>query len=228
MAYDMSIVSVGLAGSDSRREADYELLNRHKIRRAIMGSPADGRTQRSERSREAIVQALFTLVGEGEMQPTAQQVAGRAGVGIRTVFRHFSDMDTLYEEMNAHLRRSLQPLLVEVPPEGQLLSRASALARRRADLFERIAPYKRAGALQSWRSNFLQKEQANMMRELRADLLRWLPEAKGASEELKDALECATSFESWNQLRGERKLSRKRSAAALERMIVVLAGQLIS
>ncbi len=34
---------------------------------------------RSERSREAIVHALFDLVGEGTLQPTAEQVAERTG-----------------------------------------------------------------------------------------------------------------------------------------------------
>ena len=59
------------------------------------GPPRDGRALRSERSRRPIVEALFALVGEGVLQPTAQQVADRAGVGIRTVFRHFEDMDAL-------------------------------------------------------------------------------------------------------------------------------------
>lgn len=38
----------------------------------------DGWLLRTERSREAIVQALFDLVGEGTLQPTAEQVAKRA------------------------------------------------------------------------------------------------------------------------------------------------------
>ena len=61
----------------------------------------DGRLQRSERSRQAIVQALLGLVGEGVLEPTAEQVAARADVGIRTVFRHFSDMESLFAEMSA-------------------------------------------------------------------------------------------------------------------------------
>jgi AcrR family transcriptional regulator len=191
-----------------------------------MSTSADGRTLRSQRSREAIVQALVSLVGEGEMRPTAQRVAERAGVGIRTVFRHFSDMDTLYDEMNARLRAKVLPLLESAPAEGDLLSRARALAKRRADLFERISPYRRAGNLQSWRSPFLQKQHAKMARELREDLVRCLPEAERAEEALLDAMECAASFEAWNHLRFERKLSRKRSATALERALIALVGQI--
>ena len=52
----------------------------------------DGRRLRSERSRQAIIDAMMELIGEGNLVPTAQQASERAGVGIRTVFRHFSDM----------------------------------------------------------------------------------------------------------------------------------------
>src|SRR5262249_35992701 len=69
----------------------------------------DGRQRRSERSRGAIVQALFELTRAGELEPTAQQVAARARVGIRSVFRHFADMDSLYAELGAQGRASVMP-----------------------------------------------------------------------------------------------------------------------
>jgi AcrR family transcriptional regulator len=50
--------------------------------------------QRGARNRAAIVAALLELVGEGELEPTAEQVAERACVGTRTVFRHFADMES--------------------------------------------------------------------------------------------------------------------------------------
>jgi AcrR family transcriptional regulator len=57
-----------------------------------------------------MVQALIDLVGEGVLQPTAQQVAARAKVGIRTVFRHFSDMDSLFAEIDERVRAQALPL----------------------------------------------------------------------------------------------------------------------
>ncbi len=78
----------------------------------------DGRLQRSERSREAIVQALYELVGEGSLLPTAEQVAERAGVGIRTVFRHFSDMEKLFSEMDARILVEVGPLMTGGSTEG--------------------------------------------------------------------------------------------------------------
>ena len=66
------------------------------------GSP-DGRLQRSVRSRQIILDAIVSLVEEGNLVPTAQQVARRAGVGLRTVFRHFDDMEALFAEMDRKL-----------------------------------------------------------------------------------------------------------------------------
>src|SRR5262249_1506333 len=89
----------------------------------------DGRQRRSERSRGAIVQALFELTRAGELEPTAQQVAARARVGIRSVFRHFADMDSLYAELGAQVRASVMPLL-RAEIRGSASERARALVAR--------------------------------------------------------------------------------------------------
>ena len=191
---------------------------------------SDGRLMRSERSRAGIVQALYELVGEGSLEPTAEQVAERAGVGIRTVFRHFSDMQSLFSEMDARIDAEARPLL-EADSEGErgsgsLLARARGLAARRAAFFEQIAPYKRAGNLKRARSNFVQSRHMGLVRGLRDDLLRAFPELADASPELRDALEMSASFEAWDRLRSDQRLSRSRAAAALERAICALAEQL--
>src|SRR5512147_1181801 len=99
---------------------------------------SDGRQRRSERSREAIVQALFELVGDGILQPTAQQVAEAAGVGIRSVFRHFADMESLFVEMDGRLQAEAVPLLRGAPPDGDVEKRARDLVDRRVGFFEKI------------------------------------------------------------------------------------------
>ena len=52
----------------------------------------DGRRQRGERTRQAIIEAALSLQEEGVLVPTAQQISDRAGVLIRSFFRHFEDM----------------------------------------------------------------------------------------------------------------------------------------
>jgi len=158
----------------------------------------------------------MALIGEGSPRPTAQQVAERAGVGIRTVFRHFSDMETLYAEMDVRLRVELRPLLRGGQPEGGLEERIVALVARRADLFERFSPYHRSAALHRWRSHYLRGRHATDVRELRTNLLRWLPELEQRDSELTDAAELATSSEAWDRLRSEQRLSRNRASTVIE------------
>jgi TetR/AcrR family transcriptional regulator of autoinduction and epiphytic fitness len=55
----------------------------------------DGRHARSERSRQAMVDALLELLREGVLRPSSAQIAERAGVTQRTLFNQFGDMDSL-------------------------------------------------------------------------------------------------------------------------------------
>ncbi len=186
----------------------------------------DGRARRAERSRETIANALYELVGEGNPTPTAQQVAERADVGIRSVFRHFSDMEALYATLDARLLAEMRPLVRPLPPEGGLRERGADLVRERDALFERIAPYKRASNLNRWRSPFLTAQHRKLVAALRTGLLRWLPELASAPPDTLEALDQATSFEAWDRLRSEQRLSRARARAAMECTVLALAASL--
>ena len=70
----------------------------------------DGRRMRSKRSRAAIVEAALDLIREGTLVPTAQQISDRAGVGMRTFFRHFEDMEALFAALDADRRGSYEAL----------------------------------------------------------------------------------------------------------------------
>lgn len=191
-------------------------------------TPTDGRIQRSERSREAIVQALLDLVGDGILRPTAQQVAARADVGVRTVFRHFSDMDTLYAAMNQRLTEETRPLFVREIQTAPQDDRAEGLLTARFRIFERIAPYMRSAALQRADSPFLQAQHDRNVRDLRVDLRRWLPELEEADPAIVDALELALSFEAWDRLRTEQRLGVRRARAAVARIVATLVASIPS
>jgi AcrR family transcriptional regulator len=186
----------------------------------------DGRVLRSARSRDAIARALFELVGEGELEPTAQQVAARADVGIRTVFRHFADMEALYATLDARLLAEVMPLLRDEPAVGPLRERAAALVSDRAKLFERIAPYKRASSLQRRRSQYLATQHRKLVSELRERLLRWLPEFADAPPVIVEALDQATSFEAWDRLRSDQRLGRDRARGAMECAVQALLAHI--
>ena len=190
--------------------------------------PTDGRIQRSERSRTAIVQAILELIGEGSLSPTAQQVAERADVGVRTVFRHFSDMETLFATMNEQISAEVNPLFVEKVQTGPYQGRVDALIERRMTIFGTLAPYVRSSTLQRWRSAFLQTEHERTIRVMRRDLRRWLPEIESAPTDVVDALEMVLSFEAWNRLRVDQRLGLRRTEAVLRRSILDLTRAHVS
>lgn len=187
---------------------------------------SDGRTRRAERSREAIADALFDLVAEEILEPTAQQVADRAGVGLRSVFRHFQDMESLYTTLDARLLEEVLPILSEPPPDAPLGRRARSLAEQRERFFERIAPFKRSSDLRRSRSPFLTEQHLRLVGELREGLIRWLPELEADTPDLLEAADQAASFEAWNRIRTEQGLSRTRAkdtlSAALEAIVARL------
>src|SRR5271155_753085 len=70
--------------------------------------PIDGRRQRTVDSRARIVSAMLELTHAGHVTVSAELVAERASVGLRTVFRHFNDMDSLYREMSLAIEARLR------------------------------------------------------------------------------------------------------------------------
>lgn len=79
------------------------------------GSPVDGRRARSERSREAMADALLDLLKSGDLQPSSALIAERAGVTQRTLFNQFGDMDSL---VSAVAQRQIQRIFHLVPVAG--------------------------------------------------------------------------------------------------------------
>jgi hypothetical protein len=124
--------------------------------------------------------------------------------------------------MDGRLDGEVRPALMAMRRAGSLPARIAGLVRQRALLFERVAPYKRSANVQRWRSRFLQGRHQAMQGELRADLLRWLPELRGAPAPLVEAVDLVTSFEAWDRLRGDQRLGAKAATAVMEHAVATL------
>lgn len=176
-----------------------------------MGSaiPTDGRRLRSEASRTKIVQAMIDIVREqgGLGMPPAELIAERAGVGLRTVFRLFEDMDGVYRAMQAMLTEAAGPLMAGTAPTGDLLRDLDAEIARRAHLFEMILPLQIAADAQRHRSPALQEGRGRLVRQQHDALLGILPLKVAADRPRFAALELAVSFEAWRRLRKDQGAS---------------------
>ena len=120
-----------------------------------MTKVADGRITRGVENRSKIVDAMMELVDSGVAIPTAEQVAKQAKVGIRTVFRHFTDMDSLYGAMAQTLDERERPYFAGGRRNDILPMRCRSLIRRRTSTYERIGVFLRAAKLKSFNSTIL-------------------------------------------------------------------------
>lgn len=183
---------------------------------ALPGEAVDGRRQRGQDNRARIVAAMMDLVRGGQIAPSAEQVAAQADVGLRTVFRHFQDMDSLYREMSVVIEAQLRAIVARPLKEGPLSERLLELIARRALAFETIAPYRRAADAFRYRSRFLGADADRLAIELRTKLEQALPpEIVGDTVKL-ETLDLLMSFETWSRLRREQNLSAGQAREIVE------------
>jgi AcrR family transcriptional regulator len=189
------------------------------MRPAISTQQLDGRRQRSETSRKRIVRAMLELIGAGDISPGADNVAARAGLGLRTVFRHFENMETLYQEINAAMTAELRPVLAEPFRSADWRGQLGEVVERRIRIFERIMPFKIAADVHRHHSPFLARKAEEMTREQRAALVRAVPADRRVDHAFFEALDLLLSFETWRRLRKDQKLSATRARQTLERLL---------
>ena len=143
--------------------------------------------------------------------PTAQQISERADVGIRSFFRHFSDMGALFEAADIEGRETTEALFIGGDRDGALEERILHAVERRADAYEDQMNIILSTAAQSWRYEVLRKNYAHYQRGLRKDLDNWLPELKTLPAAEREAVDAVASAEMWLRLRNHQGLSKKKS-----------------
>ncbi len=166
----------------------------------------DGRINRSIVTRKKIVDALTALVFEGHITPTAEQVAHRADVGLRTVFRHFDDMDSLYREISIDVDAQIKPLLQARLDAATWQERVVQSIDIRSDIYDRTAAIHLAAQVHRHESAYLAQNLMDSARLQRDLLQRLLPATVAQDQRLLDALDLMLSFEAWIRLRREQGL----------------------
>ena len=168
----------------------------------------DGRRLRSVTSQNIIVDAMMVLIQRGILEPTAQQVADEAGIGIRTVFRQVQDKENLFLKMDEKVRATLQETLKRAAnPRGNLEERIEGLIELEAELFENNLQFLRATLANKWKYNTLQKNYERNQRNIKSLLYTWIPELKNLSESQQTLLTSVNSAGYWIELRENLVLS---------------------
>jgi AcrR family transcriptional regulator len=182
----------------------------------------DGRKHRSQKSQTLIVNAMLELVAQGNLEPSADQIAEIAKVGRRSVFRHFKDMDSLYREMNSSITASVSSALDQPFEATEWRGRVLELVDRRGAVFERLKPFMLSAQIHRHRSPFLKTAHVQFVRQSRELLVKHLPKEAMRDAILVEALDVLLSFGTWWRLRDVQELSVAKAKLVLKRAIQAL------
>ena len=182
----------------------------------------DGRRLRSERCKKSILDACEQLMSEGNLVPTAQIISDKAGVPIRTFFRHYPDMEALFYAVDESLKPEYNRIFTETVSEGTLQERIASAVELHAESFEQCKAMIKSTKAQLWRYKALQSNYARVNRDLRKDLSKRLPELKEVNQDTREMIDGLASIEMWVRLRDHQKLSRGRSIRIIQQSIELI------
>ena len=194
-----------------------------------MTTTVDGRSARSARTRDAVVDALLALLDDGDLRPTARRVADRAGVSLRSVYVRFEDLDALYVEAAQRQWERLSALVEPLPADAPLTERISSFVAQRCRILETAAPVRRAAELQepfnaalgvslTWARGFARDQVARTFQPE-------LAQRRGAARtRLLDALDVATGSTTWEVLRRHRDLAPVAARRVVIDMVTALTA----
>ena len=187
---------------------------------AVTDTTVDGRRARRHRSRDLAVDALLDLLSEGVVRPTAQQVAERSGVSLRSIFRIFDDVESLNAAACERQVTRVRHLFVDVPTEGSLTARIDQVVTINGRLYESIAPVRRAALRTAPESAAVQETLERARGWVRGEVERvFADELRGSKRDTVAGLELALSFEAWDQLRTAQGLSATRTASTVTQLL---------
>lgn len=193
-------------------------------------TPVDGRAARTQRTRAAIVAAHADLISEGDLRPTGERIAERAGVSRRALWLHFAEMEALFEATAAEVLGRQDRAFRVVDPGLALANRIDLFCRQRTRLLESIAPFARASqlrepfspALRDYHSRHVARVVEEVSVLFAGELGRAAPTARAR---VVAALAAATTWGSWSVLRDDLGLGHHRARAVMACTVTALLDQ---
>ena len=186
---------------------------------------ADGRVRRSERSRQKIISAVIAMVEDGNMDPSAQEVADAANVGLRSVFRHFDDMDSLYSDVIAQIEQEIMPIVFAPYETKGWKAQLNERIDRRVSIYERVRNLLIFGRIRRYKSAVMAHDVNRVSKMQRSQLREVLPKEIGSDKTLFEALDVMTSFDAFRRLREDNGLSAKRAKEVMKSTVWRLIGE---
>ena len=169
----------------------------------------DGRFARSKKTKDAIVRALLKLLRNTPF-PTAEQVAKESKIGLRTVYRQFKDMESIYLSLHEECMHSLGQIFnSDIDLDRPFNERVSFAIRERFTIYEKYETLFIATISNSARLPTLVNQVAESYQFMRERFVKIVPEIENLSTIKSDLLFTRILFPSWFSLRKVLKHDQK-------------------
>jgi len=191
---------------------------------------ADGRHERLERSKLAVLHAVNDIVRETGKAPTADALAKRSGVSRRSIFRLFGSKAGLlraaaeftYGQIRG--RFPIPDFSAADPAE-----RVSRFVEHLSSIYEYITPFRRLTERSPQDEELIERERGRIEALYENQLRQAFAELGGAGRQpnpiLRDTIQALVSWNTWNYLRNEQHHSIEYARTILTQAILSLLHQ---
>ena len=171
------------------------------IEPALKIKNGDGRFARSQKTKDAIVKALLKLLRNTPF-PTAEQVAKESKIGLRTVYRQFKDMESIYLSLHEECMHSLGQMFdSDIDLNKSFKERVNFAISERLTIYEEYETLFIATISNSARLPTLVNQVAESYQIMRERFIEIVPEIKNLSTIKSDLLFTRITFPPWFSLR---------------------------
>ncbi|MEO6203875.1 MAG: TetR/AcrR family transcriptional regulator [Mycobacteriales bacterium] len=187
----------------------------------------DGRHERGHRTRAAILAAHQALIQAGEVAPTTARIAERAGVGQRTLFAHFPDLETLFAATTEAVYERVRSLQRPVDPSLSLPERTDEFLTVREEIYRYLTPFSLAVRVREQSSSVLRERRAAMGQLSMADVGDTFATELAGAPDYDDALaglESIVTWASWYHLSQELDLGPAAARRIMRGLVLQILG----
>lgn len=176
------------------------------------------------RTRARILEALLELIDEGRPEPTAAEIAERAGVALRSIAQHFNTRELLLGALaEKHLSRL--PTAEAAAATGTFEERLVSFVNVRSKSLESSVAIRQLGRSAEGRFDAIATAFKEVSRQRRKELQRsFAPELADQEPWVLEASDAATAGAFWDSLRQTLGLSSKRASAVVLETLRRLLG----
>lgn len=185
---------------------------------------------RSHRTRDTVLNAFLALIEEGDLSPTAERVAQRSGVSIRTVYHQFDDLETIHQLAGERLFERVQQIPTGLDLTQPLSQRVDAFVRYRVAVYDLLHPLSSAARVREPHSPALRANRDHMLRfgeqNVRAVFAVELSELTDTqARRVVAAISLATNWSAWYALLEELQQGRTEAIALMRGTTRALLAQ---